>query len=515
MNRMKNELEANIKKINDNLAILPLNTKSGRAKYLEYINATESEYLIYLNCAQEEIEKRYQCIMSLKANPALQESLDKKYNLDIICYQDSRVAPYNKMNLDEMIYQLDHFYKSDLANVNKTILDIMDKFAEVGIKLTLNDFNYSTYEKDYIKSLLENKDNIETMQYVFDKVYWQCPEIIKHIELNYLQIYYKYEKSIENYYTKKYSKDNYLSNYVKEYNANLNTINIIKHNDNRVLLDAFLNKELSTNSFNAISFDKSKEKTLGNHTIEENYDNLLKLEDNLNEYKNYLTYELIIKKLKELFKDKQTYKGLFDNKLKDIKKKEGELAKLNGKLKPSLFNHPNAEKISETQLLISTKITELQTAYEELEALRIKNTIFKYINPDSTILDVLLLAVADYNFIVNTYKEADASTTTAMVNEKLPKLKSFIYDNSLSIINNLTITSEKNIPQIIADRYKLMNIIINEESLNLDSINTVINDINNLIISADMKRNNFSLDDVEFVMDVNKKGIIEQSIDKS
>ena len=121
----------------------------------------------------------------------------------------------------------------------------------------------------------------------------------------------------------------------------------------------------------------------------------------------------------ELFKDKETYKGLFDSKLKDIKKKEGELSKLNGKLKPGLFNKPSAEKTSEMQLQIATKIAELQTVYEELEALRIKNTIYKYITPDSTILDVLKLASADYNFIVNTYKESDDTITNDLINQKL------------------------------------------------------------------------------------------------
>ena len=507
---MKNDLETNIKKINDNLAILPLNTKSGKEKYIEYIDAIQKEYSTYLDSAKKEIEDRYQLINSLKGNLALKQSLDKKFDLDLICYQDTRIASYNKMNLDEMIYHLARFYKSDLNSVNATIINIINKFKEVGIELKISDFNYSTYENEYISFLIKHASESDVMQEIFDKIYWQCPEIIKHVEFNFLQIYYKNEKRIDSYYNKKYGKDDKLSNYVKEYNTNLDTINIIEHNDNRVLFDKFINKELSTNSFSEVTIDKLKMQVLGTNGIADNYNNLLKLNDNLVEYKNYLTYELIINKLKELFKDKETYKGLFDSKLKDIKKKEGELSKLNGKLKPGLFNKPSAEKTSEMQLQIATKIAELQTVYEELEALRIKNTIYKYITPDSTILDVLKLASADYNFIVNTYKESDDTITNDLINQKLLSLKEFIYRDNLTLISNLTITSEKNIPQIITDRYKLMNININQENLNIDSIDNVINDINNLLVYEDMKRNSFSLDDVIFVLDVNKKNIIDK-----
>ena len=82
------------------------------------------------------------------------------------------------MHLDYYLYLLSHYYKEDLKTVNEWLLTIFKAFKTVGLNITYENFNYNTYAKKYIKTLLEAKEDTKK---IFDEVYWQCPNLIFHI----------------------------------------------------------------------------------------------------------------------------------------------------------------------------------------------------------------------------------------------------------------------------------------------------------------------------------------------
>ena len=57
-----------------------------------------------------------------------------------------------------------------------------------------------------------------------------------------------------------------------------------------------------------------------------------------------MSYEFIIKNFKKLIENKETYKDQFDNKLKEIEKKESDLFKMNKKINSKSIFKPKGKK---------------------------------------------------------------------------------------------------------------------------------------------------------------------------
>ena len=56
-----------------------------------------------------------------------------------------------------------------------------------------------------MKTFFEERNNItsDTLKNKFESVYWQCPDLIIHIELNFRYIYLKNQKEIDKYFESK------------------------------------------------------------------------------------------------------------------------------------------------------------------------------------------------------------------------------------------------------------------------------------------------------------------------
>ena len=80
----------------------------------------------------------------------------------------------------------------------------------------------------------------------------------------------------------------------------------------------------------------------------------------------------------------------------------------------------------------------------------------------------------------------------------------FIYTNDLNIINNISITENKNISQIISDRYRLIKIDVKEEKIDQDNIDSYLDSIDTLIIYYDLNREGIDLDEISFILYINK-----------
>ena len=69
----------------------------------------------------------------------------------------------------------------------------INKFSKVGIQVSLDDFDYSLYVKNYMKTFFQELEkgnvNSERLKEKFEEIYWKCPDIIVHIELNIRNIY--------------------------------------------------------------------------------------------------------------------------------------------------------------------------------------------------------------------------------------------------------------------------------------------------------------------------------------
>ena len=213
---------------------------------------------------------------------------------------------YEKMHLDYYLYLLSHYYKEDLKTVNEWLLTIFKAFKTVGLNITYENFNYNTYAKKYIKTLLEEKEDTKK---IFDEVYWQCPNLIKTIEVNIKGIYLANESRIERYYQERHNK--YLETHQEADLINLRKELVKERNDiyNRdtyYLIDNFVTKKWSISDYAPNSIEKLVTKYFGNNN---NLEEIGKLKQTLLEYNLIVKYITLLEDMKNKISNKDTYKS--------------------------------------------------------------------------------------------------------------------------------------------------------------------------------------------------------------
>ena len=184
------------------LSLMPRNNDKNVSKYLEKIQQLTSEYTDCQEEVAKVLKKRYEKAIKVEQSNDV-ENLDIRLNtientLDLL----SEVkTSYEKMELDKIIYKIGRYYKGNLENINEQIEQAIIKFASVGIDLELSDFDYSIYVQQYMKTFFEERRreniNSNTIKAKFEEVYWKCPDIIIHIELNLRNIYLEKQSQIE------------------------------------------------------------------------------------------------------------------------------------------------------------------------------------------------------------------------------------------------------------------------------------------------------------------------------
>lgn len=497
---MNQELETKIKKIKDNLDLLPKRNKEQRKKIIDYIDTNIEEYTNLSNDINNEITRRYNKITNISMNSNLVKLLNDKIDYKLLKDINPNINSYQKMNLDYLLYKLTHFYQDDLVSLNNTIQEIITSFKSAGVILKESDFTYTNYVNIYMHNLLNNKNNIEN---TLNDIYWKCPDLMIQISLNFRYLYYKNKKKIDKYYNNLIKNNNDILTYETDYNNLYDSKIKLEHYDKKYILDRFINKELFVKDFTKDNLAKLKENILIDNIDTNIYNNLLLLNETLIDYKKILEMKFILDKLKELYKDKNTYKGLIDNKLKEINKQEKQLTKLNNKLNSNnIFIKVNKDEVN---LKINNLINDIKKSYDELDSLTIKNTIYTSINDETSLLDTLRITVEDFIFIKELLKDNDNEITLSEIQDKINLFRQYLYEKDNSILTNIKVSNDYNIPLMISDRYKLSNFDIDTDKISEDNISTLLNNIDIILTGYDLDKLNMKIEDINLVISVNKK----------
>ena len=502
---MIDKITDEIAEIRENISILPHTKKADKKKYTEYLAKNITDYKEKEEYIKEEIIKRKTKYLEIVQNPKIKElaNLEPDYN-KIMCLSPL-ASSLNKMRLDINLFKLKYYYKNNINEVNIAIKTIIKIFKEVGLTLTLDDFNYHKYVKEYMKMVFAKNIDEKTLYTEFEKIYWACPEIITIIRLNFYSIYFNNKKQIDAYYTKTYKEEN-LNIYIDKLIKQQKEYDTLTHSDKRFIIDKFLNNELLLNDYTETNITKLFNRYLNDKENEHNYDNLLKLLLNLKEYKEFTEYKSILETIVNLYKDKNTYQNLYNNKLKEIYKNESELFSLNKKLNKKGIFKPKEDKQRELSLKIDTILETLNTEYNELEEISIKDQIYNNIKDDTDLKETLEIISINIKYFYDFYKEEYTNLTIEELIKLINKLKKYLYTNNLNIISNVKIVDNENICQNITDHYSLLNINITESDLEED-IDTTIKNINTIITYYDIQKLNLDINKIEFLVQVQKNNI--------
>jgi len=514
-----------IEKINSKIGVdkeiletLPKNNKKNINMYLKRNEEIREEFKEYEEKILNEIKNRFNKFKENKKKSEIITIQENIKNTEGVLYLlNDMQTSFEKMDLDRAIQNLNYYYKRNLKGVNESILYCIKKFKEIGIELTEEDFNYSNYVKEYIKVFfneIREDENINSnkIKDKFEEIYWKCPEIITHIELNIRNLYLKNMKKIDKYYEnkKKVLTKNFTSKEILNRYMDLKKDLIEKQTeDKNTLISDFISGKYNVKDYTETKIKNNYLKFLSSDILEnanedemEEIDyNLYKLYNSIYEYKNYLKFQPIIDNIRQIYLEKDKYKKAYENTKKEIIKKKKKEKKINRKNNgQTWFKKANEKSINNQNKII----IEIKDLYKELENNKVYSKIYHRFKDNATLLDVLHMAGSFYRYLFKCIKDNN-EITEEEVEKTIEELLEFLKWPYITILSNIELSDEnKDILLIIKDRYKLLNINISEEDLaeeNLDGIMKILKEIK---IDKKKKKNKLDVEEIKNMCEFKK-----------
>lgn len=511
--------KTNIKDLNDNIKIMSSKYADYKLAVRNYLLAKSNSFLV-----KKDNKKEQELI---KVNNNIVELSKTKYLLN------THNTYFEKMGFDSLFYEMSVHH--DFDSLTNLINNFFDKFDLVGIKLTSDDFKYTSYVYDYMIEFLKVRQstdkNYHKASEVFESIYWQNPDIMEHLSLNLVLLTNKYKnKFIE--YLKECTKISSDANKVKnnlEVNEkllnNFNDLNCLNDDDLYLIIKKAIKGNINIdNYFKDNKYRINTYESLLNKKVDEvdyiallKYEKILrKLQTNLEEYQAYLKFIPLIeyfKKnyLKKLGKENIKSINISLNELsKKIKKDENKLKNINKKI----FNKNGLFVIKDESIIKKLKIESLGVAkdldqlYSEYNSTYFESKIITYINENSSIYDVLsLFSSYDYfkkQFIQNIYKFESFDEVKQLSDE----IDLFVLNPTNVITSGMIISVDASITEIMVNKYLLDNIFITEDDLTDDNINNLFQRVSLLLNLVILEEKPDTLEKIKFMCEVNK--IIEK-----
>lgn len=516
INTFKLELESGTKKMKEKFH------KSAVKERNEYVEEQIKKFDKYQVEVYRLLKSRVNSLLpSDKSNhyDSLKKNIEKEKQ--IIVFNNSDYSIDFKLGIFKLISSIDINDDVSLNTINNTFLNIIKIFEDASIKLTISDFTYSMFTEKYMHVFLDNieKNNRfeEVMKKCFDSIYWECPDIIKHLKLNFWSLLEKYEEKLKIYTdTVSYQllqKTGYDKNsLIDKYLGNVNKYNLEVSRDEFYNLDSFLSKK--KNVLDYLDGSATRVKNLDQFVIDGEfkdiedsskfYDNMVELAHTLSVLKLYYRYEFIIKDIQEKYSKKDANKSVFSNKLKEVNTEEGKRKKIyNDYLKAcgkNLFHKVNEEKIKSNKLAINEEILKLDTLYNELHDLEIVELINKKVNSTDSLYDLFSLSYESYYYLEKMFNEHFKDSDDYSFEEELNKYFDFIYSPYNDFLKKINGFSMVDVSSVITDKYRLLGINVTNDNISVDNLDSFMDSVNYVKFIDDILKGDLSFDDINVIV---------------
>lgn len=517
------EFEKYVSSNKEVLSVLPVNNKKNRSKYIEKVQELQEKAEQINKIIWAEISNRYAKYISVEESskiPELTASIEEIKDIELF---NELNTPYEKLGLDKITHSLSCFFEGDLNLVNQNIKLFLEKFKDYGIELSSDDFNYSQQTNEYMRVFFSEYKNgditSETLKKTFETVYWKCPDIVTHIELNMRYLYYinskKFEKELKERNDRTLSSRGLDKNGLVKKFFELNKELIkVKRIDAKAIMQKFIAGEWKIKDFNnkemTVLYDRlsiKKYYEVSEKEQDEINTNFGKLLNTLIEYNVYVKYKYIIDDLKNKYKNKDSFKNLYENTNKELRKKEQELIKENKKNKQLIRLSKNPlfvflkkkmeRKIYEFPVISNNKIKEIKKLYLELDEQLVNTRIAEFVDDNCTIKYMFKIAVSFYTYAYNLVKKHFEDDDVNVV-EELQELIDFINQPYKVMLNNIKLAEEPDITSIISNRYKILNINLEKEDLE-ENLETLMEDVEKIVDFNNIQKSDLNIEDIEFV----------------
>lgn len=109
------------------------------------------------------------------------------------------------------------------------------------------------------------------------------------------------------------------------------------------------------------------------------------------------------------------------------------------------------------------------------------------------------IATSYYSYAYNLVKKHFEDDPDVNVADELQILIDFINQPYKVMLNNIKLAEEPEIRSIISNRYKILNIALETESLDEESIEGVIADTEKIVDFYNIRNSGLKLEDIEFI----------------
>ena len=426
---------------------------------------------------------------------------------------------YEKMGFDELIYRIRNYYVFNFDSIDKILDELLEKFQIAGIKLTEKDFDYTYFVHEYMKVFLCVKEGTATnadLSKTFEEIYWVNPDIIGHVEVNFRKLirtnsgkFEEYVKKLRRDYAKEYGIKDY-NDCVKKLEAAYEDLARANEEDVASIADKALKGEfdisqyLESNKFRQSAYDSfispnvSKDDKEAMNKI---CGTLNKLGANLKEYSEYLGIVSMLDDFKTSYQQAAEQKAVNYNEIKvletTIKKKEAELEKLNKKV----FKNPEIRSLKIESI---SQAKQLYSLYRNFDEEYIKIKVAELLNINMTISEVLDLYYSFDYFKKQTIQNVYNLSSYNDIVEKSDIFDAFAMNPTNIIARGLSVFEDNNIPRIIANKYKLNNIQINEDEIVGDNISVLNSKISLIERINKIENSNVTVEQIWFLVQSNK-----------
>lgn len=533
MNRLtviNKDISINTKHIDE----FELELKSGTKKMKEkFHNKAIKERNAYIN---KEIDKftRYQKDIYKLIKKKVNEIYPKDNTLEYdkyreklsnykktIIFNSDKYSSFFKLNIFSLISKIDIDDSVSLNDINDILSKIFNIFKDAGVNLNAEDFTYSMFTYEYMSLFINsfgNNDFNDVMKKTFDNIYWECPDIIKHIKLNLWFLMDKYKEKLDIYSKSRaiellnstgLSKTELLNNYLKD----VSNLDKMLARDDFYNLEMFMSKK--KNILDYLVDSSTRTKNFDQFVIDgvfsditdtsKFYNVMVDLAHTLGVLKMYYRYEFIIKDMQDKYNNRDENKTLYEQKLKEIKTEEAKRSKIyNDYLKATgkkgLFHRVNPQKEKSTKLEINEEILKLVTLYDELHDLEILDMINNNITNVSSLYDLFALSYNSYYYLEKMFKEHFAEDTNFSFDEELDKYFDFIYSPYNEFLTKIYAFTNSSVPFVIVDKYRLLGINVTGDNINNDSLDTFMDTVNYVKTVYDISKSKLSLENINFII---------------
>ena len=502
-------LHERLEKINETLPSLHSNVASEQVENNEKIAKLVKEIDGYMGDVADILDKRIADIEPTEEDPTINELyVDSEHLRMIIKLLGKDEEFVERFGFDRTIYEIGHAKSVD--RVNEVLKEFIADMKTIGIELSVDDFNYSTFTHDYMGECfanLKNEKYLIVMKQVFDDLYWECPKLLVHLELCVRNLVLKNKKLIVKHinaliakYLKNINieKDEVINEYVKVRNNydelkqcdEFNIYSYFKRNPGE--LDAYIVPSVQFDQVISSVTDGSAYYNLSDEEKKLFLNNIEDLAYELREYELVEKFKKLFQFIQNIYNKQDANKGEYKAKVKEIAKLERGKTKLDRKVnrllaKRNRINDNDKEKINALNFDIKSLYNELEkqvmaikTALDEANRLKFEESIKTVLTPSSNIYDVACLFSKYYGILYDEVAKSGKFEDNEIV-ELVDEFRHIQYNAHLTIMKSVPFLETNTIKELIEQKFNLYNINITLESYDSDEFITLKKNVATLV----------------------------------